>query len=215
VPFFVAWFKEGTVQREGFGEPDFRVVDPQKMTSCVRLNLCWICGQPLGRHHAFVLGPMCVVTRVTSEPGSHHDCALYALQVCPFLVHPTRRRNERPFQTEIVAAAGEHSTANPGIMALWMTNGQALPFQAQRGAPGVLFHVSQPTVVTWWREGRLATRGDVSAALWAAEPRLRATCAVDGVSPAEFDIMLGRAFGYLPREGSDVEQQANTRSAQS
>lgn len=206
VPYFVAWFVDGKVQREGVGDPDFRVVDPQKMSSCMRLNLCWICGQPLGRHHAFVLGPMCVVTRVTSEPASHQDCALYAMHVCPFLTHPKRRRNERPFETEIVPAAGEHSLANPGVMALWMTSG-AFPFKAQRGQPGVLFKVDEPSNVTWWREGRPARRIEVSDALLTAEPRLRSTCVRDGLTADEFAIMWRRALDLLPREGTDGHEQ--------
>jgi len=215
VPYFVAWFDQhGDRTEPGEGVPDFRIVDPNAMFQCVRRgrNRCWICGDPLGRHHAFVLGPMCVVTRVTSEPGSHQDCALYALHVCPFLVHPNRRRNERPFATEIVPAAGDHSTANPGIMALWMTDG-AVPFQAQRGQPGILLHVNPPTSVSWWREGRPARRIEVADALLTAEPKLRATCGVDGVSPAEFDTMMRRALDYMPREDADAEQPTNDQSA--
>jgi hypothetical protein len=211
VPFFVTWLDDGKPQREGVGLPDFRIVDPEKMAACLRLNLCWICGGPLGRHHAFVLGPMCVVTRVTSEPGSHQDCALYAMHVCPFLAHPNRRRNERPFQTEIVAAAGEHSLANPGVMALWMTTG-AIPFRAQRGQPGVLFNVNPPTSVSWWREGRPATRGEVADALHVARPKLRATCEADGMSPTEFDVMFAHAIDYLPRGETDGQDEQSARA---
>src|SRR5215510_6532762 len=64
IPFFTAWLHNGRAVRRGTGEPDFRIVDPSAFAACVRYSICWLCGQPLGRHRAFVLGPMCVITRV-------------------------------------------------------------------------------------------------------------------------------------------------------
>src|SRR5262245_17927108 len=86
VPWFVATIK---------GEPDFRVIGPDKIARAVRADLCWLCGQTLGRFKAFVGGPMCAVNRTSAEPPSHRECAEYAVRACPFLTRPRMRRNEK------------------------------------------------------------------------------------------------------------------------
>ncbi len=105
VPRFVAWID---------GKPDFRVVDPRQRARAVRLNRCWICGEAFGAHKAFVVGPMCVVNRVSSEPPSHRECAVFAAQACPFLTLPRARRRDAN-----LPATGEPPgvmlTRNPGV----------------------------------------------------------------------------------------------------
>src|SRR5262245_34468297 len=173
VPFFVAWLENGRQVRRGAGKPDFRVVDPGALAACVRHSLCWLCGQMLGKHRAFVLGPMCVITRVNSEPPSHRDCAEYAMRVCPFLTRPNMRRNPTTLLARTVPAPGDHQDRNPGLMALWMTDGARM-FYAEEGQPGALFEVNDPSEVVWWREGRLATRTEVALGLAQAMPFLEA-----------------------------------------
>ena len=88
VPFFVALID---------GVPDHRMVEPTAMERCVKLGLCWICGTALGRHKAFVIGPMCSITRTISEPPSHLECATFVYTRTPYDPaapipggHPTR-----------------------------------------------------------------------------------------------------------------------------
>src|SRR5438128_452198 len=76
VPWFVAWFE---------GVPDFRIIQSGRIAQAVREKLCWVCGEPLGKYKTFVIGPMCAVNRVVSEPPSHHDRAAYSASMCPFL----------------------------------------------------------------------------------------------------------------------------------
>src|SRR5687768_6618400 len=87
VPFFVGYVGE---------EPDFRVVDPRKLLRCVKEKLCWVCGQPLDPIWVFVIGPMCGVNRISSEPPSHYQCARFSAEACPFLARPhmVRREND-------------------------------------------------------------------------------------------------------------------------
>src|SRR6266403_923711 len=85
VPYFVGWVD---------GVPDHRTADPKKMKRCVEEGRCWLCGEPLGKWLACVIGPMCAINRNTSEPASHKDCALYAVKACPFLTRPYARRRE-------------------------------------------------------------------------------------------------------------------------
>src|SRR4051794_18777284 len=58
VPWFVSWVNAaGQPVRDGQGEPDFRVINAEKIGRCVRGNLCWICGGPMGAFKTFVIGP--------------------------------------------------------------------------------------------------------------------------------------------------------------
>src|SRR5690348_7959044 len=86
VPAFVEWID---------CKPDFRVINGQHFRRCVEFKRCWLCGEPLGKFMTFVIGPMCGINRVSSEPPCHHDCALYSVKACPFLSQPRMRRNEK------------------------------------------------------------------------------------------------------------------------
>jgi hypothetical protein len=74
LPWFTAYDHDG--------KPVPQLADPAKRMRAVRVNLCWICGEPLGRFKAFILGTMCAVNRTTAEPPSHRDCAEYAMLAC-------------------------------------------------------------------------------------------------------------------------------------
>jgi hypothetical protein len=76
IPFFVPYYE---------GKPEFRGFDPDKLRICVRLQRCWLCGEPLGKNMVFTIGSMCAVNRVSAEPPSHYGCAHYAAMACPFL----------------------------------------------------------------------------------------------------------------------------------
>jgi hypothetical protein len=199
VPFFVAWLDNGRQVRRGEGLPDFRVVDSSAMAACTRHHLCWLCGKPLGRHRAFVLGPMCAITRVNSEPPSHRSCAEYAMRVCPFLSRPAMRRNPSPFKVEgTVPAPGEHNERNPGLMALWITNGARM-FWADEGRPGLLFEVNEPSEVTWWREGRAATREEVERGLAEGMSILEVEAASRGPAAVrDLDRLSRRVVPFIP-----------------
>src|SRR5438477_249547 len=79
---------------KGEGEPDFRCADKRKFHRALKEKRCWVCGDKLGVHLAFVIGPMCAVNKVTSEPPCHLECAEYSVRICPFLSRPRMRRNE-------------------------------------------------------------------------------------------------------------------------
>ena len=74
VPWFVAWID---------GVQDFRVIDTPKLGHAIRGKRCWICGEPLGVNKAFLIGPMCAINRVISEPPSHRDCAVFSARSSP------------------------------------------------------------------------------------------------------------------------------------
>lgn len=152
VPKFVHWQD---------GVPDFRVIEPGWVAKCFSKRLCWLCGEPMGRFMTFVIGPMCAINRVSSEPPSHRDCAIYAAKACPFLSQPRMRRNERDLP-EGGAMGGIAVMHNPGVSLVYTTHGYH-PINDGRG--GVLFQLDRPIECLFYRESRLASRDEVLGAI--------------------------------------------------
>jgi hypothetical protein len=186
VPWFVEWID---------GEPDFRVIGPDKLALAWCGSRCWICGDRLGVHQVYVIGPMCVVNRVTSEPASHRDCAEFAAKACPFLTRPRMRRNAVDLP-EGGVSRGMHIDRNPGCTALYETP-QAKPFKVKGG---FLFKLGPPSRVDWWAEGRRATRAQVLASIDSGYPILLDTATkYDGPEGvAELKKMREQADRLLP-----------------
>jgi len=168
IPWFVAW-KDGRY--------DFRVVDARKLEPAVKHRLCWLCGQQMGRMMCFVVGPMCVVNRASSEPPMHRDCAEYALRACPFLTQPRRVRREAGLP-EGVTMAGTPILRNPGAAALYVTRS----YTVAKVTGGILFDMGPPEEVAWWAEGRAATRAEVEHSIATGLPLLQAEADRDGVA---------------------------------
>lgn len=188
VPFFVSWIK---------GKPEFRAADARKLVVCVKLKLCWVCGQPLGRFKCFPIGPMCAVNRNTAEPPSHLECALWSVKGCPFLSKPRMVRREDEFTASHKnEVAGVMIERNPGVTCLWT----ALSYERRRdGQGGILFTVGEPVSVTWWREGREATRAEVLHAICTGMPALLELCHDEKDRQECLDIQRRfEASGLLP-----------------
>lgn len=160
VPWFVAWID---------GEPDFRVIGPRKIATAVNERKCWICGETLGTYLAFVIGPMCAINRLGSEPPSHRECARFASRACPFMINPSMKRNERKKPEEAEPAAGMPILRNPGVTLIWITKNY-YPMRVDRG---VLFRVGDPITLEWFCEGREATRLEIMDSIESGLPILR------------------------------------------
>jgi hypothetical protein len=197
VPWFVQWFRDGEPGLPGFGEPDFRVIDTRKFSIALKQWRCWICGEPMGRHKVFVIGPMCVVNKVTSEPPNHRDCAEYAARACPFLARPAMRRNTKNLP-EGGEVAGFHIDRNPGAMCLYETMAYKA-FRPQQGGDGILFRLDNPTRVDWYANGRTATRAEVLHSIETGFPILEEMARKDGPeSVKELLDSRDRAMNLLP-----------------
>jgi hypothetical protein len=203
VPWFVAWFVDGGQCEAGVGAPDFRVIAPGKMRRAFKEHRCWVCGGLLGAFKASVIGPMCSINRVISEPPSHKECAIYAARVCPFLANPAMRRNERGLYEDgklvdgFTPAAGEHILRNPGAVCVWITRASPKPFQTPDG--GVLFRLPPPTETLWFAEGRPATREEVLRSIESGYPTLEKIAAKDGVeAERQLEKMCKAAMALVP-----------------
>ena len=186
VPWFVA-----TID----GTPDFRVIKPGAIRDALRFRLCWICGQPAGANAAFVIGPMCAVNRVSAEPPSHRDCAIYAATHCPFLTRPGMRRRDTALPDGHVDPAGVMIARNPGVALVWVTR-RWQPFNTDGG---VLFDVGDPVETLWFAQGRPATRGEVEASIASGLPLLRAEAVQEGArAVVELDRQHRAALALVP-----------------
>jgi hypothetical protein len=187
VPYFVTWID---------GKPEFRVMDMAKWRVCVSQKKCWLCGEPLGKLMAFVLGPMCAINRVNSEPPSHLECAKYAAVACPFLSRPHMKRREDEL-TKTAIQAGSPILRNPGAVAVWVTN----TYKTFRAPNGVLLEVGDPAAVFWYCQGREATRAEVLNSIRTGIPLLEETLLFEDDPAAarkKLTRSIERALGYLP-----------------
>lgn len=171
--FVVPWF----VAQDEHGNWDFRCVDAAKMGPAVRERRCWLCGHPLGRYQTFIVGPMCAINRISSEPPSHRECAEYAAAVCPFLTQREARRRTDHLPEGHQAPAGIMLERQPGVTLLWTTREG---YRVVSAPGGVLFRMGAPAECRWQCEGRTATRDEVLASIDSGYPLLLAEAERDG-----------------------------------
>lgn len=160
VPAFVAWVD---------GKPDHRIVDGRFARDALRFRLCWLCREPLGRHGAFVIGPMCAVNRISAEGPSHLECGDFAARSCPFMTRPAAKRREHGVPEAAENPGGNMIRRNPGVICLWVTSRWR---EINDGKGGRLVTFEDPTVTRWYREGRFATREEVEASVASGCPLL-------------------------------------------
>jgi len=201
VPWFVEWIN---------GVPDFRVMDRRKWGLAVRFGNCWLCGEPVGVRRTFVIGPMCGITRTTSEPGNHHECATFAAIACPFMTRPQAKYRTAKLPETVKDAAGCPIDRNPGVTCLWTTR-EFNVFKAYAGNAGQLIRLGEPTCdegfrgVEFYAEGRRATRAEIMHSVETGLPMLekpardqdiaehRGTECIDALH-----AQLARFLKYLP-----------------
>lgn len=168
IPWFVAILDDG--------EPEFRAMDGRKLVIAIRDRRCWVCGDRLGAHLAFPIGPMCAVNRVTAEPPNHYECARWSVENCPFLTRPHMVRREDEFTAALEAdggVSGHMIKRNPGATAIWVTRTYDV-FDDGKGKP--LIKIGPAECVEWYAEGRRATRAEVLASIESGFPLLDALC---------------------------------------
>lgn len=151
------------------GVPDFRVADADHLQRCID-GACWVCGEKrTGPTSVFTIGPMCSVNRISSEPPSHRECAVYSALACPFLTQPGKLRRDDNYPEAAVKPGGVMIDRNPGATLLWVTRRW---WSTDDGSGGTLFNIGEPIRAMWFAEGRAATRAEVMASLDSGLPIL-------------------------------------------
>lgn len=181
VPWFVQWMKPNLQKPElpfaalptdQNAYPDFRLADYRHFAKAMRENLCWLCGKKFEQEmRCFVIGPMCAVNRISSEPPSHPECARFAARVCPFLTMPKmRRREDEVSKAAVKNVAGEMIRRNPGVALLYFCRKFNVRLDDDKG---VLFHLGEPIACEWYAEAREATRKEVLDSIESGYPILK------------------------------------------
>ena len=204
VPWFVPWVNN---------KPEFRGMDGEKFMVAVRHKRCWLCGEPLGKYMTFVIGPMCAVNKNTAEPPCHHDCAIYAVEACPFLTQPKMRRNEKdaPWlqEEEDKRVAGIMIRRNPGVTCLWTS----LSYRTVKvaGGSGILFRLDDPVRLEFFAESRRATYAEITFSISTGLPALLREAEKDGQEAVnELHKMVEDAVKLIPKV---PEYASNTRDS--
>jgi hypothetical protein len=198
VPVFVQWFRQDGKPAElpGVGDrPDFRYANADFRVLAFKRGLCWICGEALGVHRIYAIGPMCVINRATSEPASHRECAEFAVKACPFLIRPRMRRIGFD-EDEPHVVSGHSIDRNPGCVCLYETR-KAKAFRPENG--GWLIRLGEPDRVDWWAEGRQATRAEILASMMSGYPLLADEARKEGPEALhDLSRMRDDALRFLP-----------------
>lgn len=192
--YLIPWF----VWRPEDGEPDFRVIGYGKVEQAWNDNLCWVCGNLItSQYRAFVVGPMCAVNRVSAEPPSHIECAIYSATVCPFLANPTMVRRDRGLPAHH-GPPGVMIPDNPGVALVWVSKRSKIePFDAN--GTGTLFDMGPASSVAWFAHGRPATRQEVLDAFEKGLPKLRVPAEAEGTLD-RLEVAIQAAMELVPAE---------------
>ena len=199
--YSVPWFV-GKVN----GKWDFRYADAEKWHRAIAERRCWVCGQSLGRTYTFVLGPMSLITHFTSEPPCHKACAVYAVRACPFLAHPRAQYRTSNPAPEGVAPDGLQ-LHNPGVSVLWGARGYSIEATANNDW---LIGLHDPLTLSFWREGRQATRAEVLAGIRLGMDALRADVSGSLEKRAGLRRNVADAMARLPGEPEPDERPVLT-----
>lgn len=195
IPWFVITMPNGT--------RDFRIADESKRRKAARFSRCWVCGgnmeltdeEPLLYH--FVIGPMCAVNRNTSEPGNHKDCAEFAVRACPFMLHPAAQYRDANLATAATKPVGAID-GNPGVTCIWGTK-DFRPYTAGPQSNDWLIRLGDPVEVSWWAEGRPATRAQVEESFARRLPVLTKLAREGGPThELQLQYMVERATATFP-----------------
>lgn len=177
------------------GKEDFRVIGEGKIARAYHEKICWICGVTLGKFKTFVIGPMCAVNRISSEPPSHLECAKFAAKVCPFLTNPKKEYRSGNLPEEHQEAVGIPIKRNPGVTLLWTTN----DFRPMKVERGVLFQLGHPLSIDWYALGDIANRVQVLEALNTGLPVLTALAMKEGPEAiSELNAQIKIAMKLVP-----------------
>lgn len=110
-----------SAERDASGRAVFTALDPERQEEIIRDRLCGVCGRELGYWMAFLGDQASAVPGgIYVDPPMHEDCALAAMEVCPFIQH--ERVPRRP------AAEGDVTIAPPGTFEVGGANGPKRPW---------------------------------------------------------------------------------------
>ena len=128
-----------SAEQDEHGRAVFTALDPARKDQIIRHRLCGVCGRPLGYWFVF-LGD-----EISARPGGiyvdppmHENCALAAIEVCPYIRHERVPRRPLTPQDVMIAPPGSfEGPKRPWVMAV-TRDFRMVPHQAWGGGPSTL-----------------------------------------------------------------------------
>lgn len=187
--FPVPWF---VTRKDQNGNWDFVNIDPERFEEAFHRNVCWVSGKPLGAFKSFVVGPMCVINRVSGDPPVKLSMAHFSVLHCPFLSNPKAKRPGAKDDIE-PEQRGLMVNRNPGISAIYTT-------KSYTRIPSGILMLGEPTSVEWWKEGRKATYEEAKSALLYGHGVLQEMAKDEGKeAEKELERYMEEAMVLLPK----------------
>lgn len=136
------------------GVPDFKLSDARKLRECCTKPICWICGRVRPADElAFVFTPLSSITRTSSEPPSHKQCAEFACKYCPFICDPSFREVDSEIKQGTITKRG------PSVALIYVTDAmQPVPVPG-----GIMFGIGEAKELICYSQGRLSTPEEIRA----------------------------------------------------
>jgi hypothetical protein len=149
-----------SAEREETGRAIFTALDPVRKDQIIRYRLCGVCGSPLGYWFVFLGDEVSAVPGgIYVDPPMHEECALAAIEVCPYIQHErVPRRPVTPDDVMIAPPGSFDGPKRPWVMAV-TRDFKMVPHRAWGGGPVTLVYRPARIVRTRrfeYREGRLA-----------------------------------------------------------
>jgi len=166
------------VQRDLDRRPFFVMNDHQKVAACARRKVCGICGWKLERDVWLVGGPGAAFHEHGAylDPPMHKACALYALQVCPYIATRYTKRVDTALASQgrwhpamKVLTEDGMLPEQPPFFVLAKTAHAPMRTRIDLGeAPR--FHPKRPWLaVEFWRQGQQIGDAEARALITASE----------------------------------------------
>lgn len=156
------------VLRDSEGKPHFTINDDTSIAKVIKYDLCGICGQRLLRGRWFVGGPLSAFhsAGAYNDPPMHHECATFALRVCPYLAlrRYTGRIEARTLTDPVQRILIDNTIIRdrPALFVCAMSIGHQI-------APGQRFVPNRPwRDVEYWQNGRKITPAEADPLVTAA-----------------------------------------------
>ena len=172
------------------GKPSWATTHPGRFLKALKEELCAACGQRVGKAHfrVFIVQPLQAIRHISLTLPMHMDCAQW--MGCNF---PTMRAD--------------------GLWAAYVTRG----FKVVRTPAGPVFLLGTPATregITWYTEGRKATRDEVIEEFDKIVPlecdRIQKECAASkatySMSMGLFERQYKAIVHWLPKEAEEPDK---------
>lgn len=141
------------------GVPDFRVFDPEHYRLAIAKSLCGICGVHLGRKIFFIGGMSVIMSREFKDLPMHIDCAIFSLNICPFLSDEERDFSDRDYPAGYIVQDKYTRVVHPKISLLYMTDGYSIKLTEVDGqVVSVRIVANKPKEIKFYQAGEVITK---------------------------------------------------------